>query len=211
MEEAAARAALNVPRETLGRLDAFVALLREENERQNLVSRGTLEQVWVRHIFDSAQLLRFAPEGVSTWLDLGSGAGFPGLVVAALRPDGTTTLVESRKLRVDFLGRAAEVLGINDRVEIVPTSLQAMAVCPFEVISARAFAPLGKLLTLAERFSQPETIWILPKGRNAKSELEAARASWQGSFRLEASLTDSDAMIIVASGVRRIIRGKKGR
>ncbi|TMJ15804.1 MAG: 16S rRNA (guanine(527)-N(7))-methyltransferase RsmG [Alphaproteobacteria bacterium] len=211
MDETAAREALNVPRETLERLEAFVALLREENERQNLVSRATLEQVWVRHLYDSAQLLRFAPEGASTWLDLGSGAGFPGLIVAALRPEGTTTLVESRKLRVDFLKRGAEVLGVTDRVEVVPTSLQAMPAHPFDVISARAFAPLDKLLTLAERFSQPETIWILPKGRNAKSELDAARASWQGVFRLEASLTDSDAMIIVASGVRRIIRGKKGR
>src|SRR3954470_2154936 len=112
MDEAAARDALNVPRETLERLEAFVALLREENERQNLVSRATLDQVWVRHIYDSAQLLRFAPDA-STWLDLGSGAGFPGLIVAALRPDGTTTLVESRKLRVDFLIHAAEVLGIS--------------------------------------------------------------------------------------------------
>jgi 16S rRNA (guanine527-N7)-methyltransferase len=210
MDEEAAKAALNVPRGTMERLKAFVALLREENERQNLVSRATLEQVWARHIFDSAQLLRFAPN-VSTWLDLGSGAGFPGLVVAALRPEATTTLVESRKLRVDFLMRAAEVLGISERVQIVPARLDTMPERPFDVISARAFAPLPKLLSAAERFSTPETLWILPKGRNAKSELDAARASWQGDFHLEASLTDSDAMIIVATGVRRIVRGKKHR
>ena len=78
-----------------------------------------------------------------------------------------------------------------------------------DVISARAFAPLPKLLALAERFSTPETVWILPKGRNAKSELEAARSSWQGDFRLEPSLTDADAGIVVASRVRRKPRGRR--
>ena len=116
MTEAEARAGLNVPHETLERLDRFVALLREENRRQNLVSSATLDHVWTRHILDSAQLLRFDPGG--EWIDLGTGAGFPGLIVAALRED-PTTLVEARKLRVEFLHRAAEMLAVADRTTIL--------------------------------------------------------------------------------------------
>jgi 16S rRNA (guanine527-N7)-methyltransferase len=204
-----ARAALDVPRETCARLEAFVALLHAENERQNLVSKPSLEAVWARHIYDSAQLLRYAPP-TGTWLDLGTGAGFPGLVVAALHA-GPVTLVEARRLRVDFLRRAAEVLGVSETTEILLAKVEAISDRTFDVISARAFAPLEKLLALSVRFAHSETLWILPKGRNAKSELEAARASWQGDFRLEPSLTDADAHIIVARGVRRKSGGKRTR
>ena len=112
MDEADARAwverEFDVPRETMARLDAFAALLREENERQNLVSQASLDQLWLRHIADSAQLLRFAPAPRASWVDLGTGAGFPGLIVAALHA-GPVTLVEERRLRVDFLRRAGRI------------------------------------------------------------------------------------------------------
>ncbi|HEU0135419.1 MAG TPA: 16S rRNA (guanine(527)-N(7))-methyltransferase RsmG [Allosphingosinicella sp.] len=199
---------LDVPRETIERLEAFVALLRQENERQNLVSKASLDSVWERHILDSAQLAGFAPPNAGTWLDLGSGAGFPGLIVPLFHP-ARAVLVESRRLRTDFLRGAAEVLGIADRVEILCSKLENLPERPFDVISARAFAPLPKLLGLAERFSTPGTIWILPKGRNAKSELEEARSSWQGDFRLEPSLTDAEAQIVVASRVRHKPRGRR--
>ena len=210
MDEAGTRAMLDVPRETFERLDSFVALLRAENARQNLVSAASLEQVWSRHILDSAQLLRLAPAGAEKWIDLGTGAGFPGLVIATLFP-GTVTLVEARKLRVDFLHRAAEVLGVAERTEIVCARVEAVPAQPFDVISARAFAPLDKLLRLGLPFSASGTRWVLPKGRNAKSELDAARSSWQGDFRLEPSLTDADARIIVAEGVARRPKGKRIR
>jgi 16S rRNA (guanine527-N7)-methyltransferase len=210
MDEAEARAQLNVPRETLERLETFAALLREENGRQNLVSASSLETLWSRHILDSAQLLRFAPEGARTWLDLGSGAGFPGLIVAALS-SFHVVMVESRKLRVDFLRRAAETLGVTATVEIVCAEVEKVPTRAFDVISARAFAPLDRLLTLGSRFSTDKTVWILPKGRNAKTELEAAESSWQGEFRLEPSLTDNDAQIIVAHGVRPKNRGRRAR
>jgi 16S rRNA (guanine527-N7)-methyltransferase len=209
MQEAEARDRLAVPRETLQRLEAFVALLREENENQNLVSAGSLDKVWSRHIHDSAQLLRLAPQGAKTWLDLGTGAGFPGLVIAALAPV-SVTLVESRKLRADFLRRAAEVIGIPT-VEILCANAEMLSPRPFDVISARAFAPLERLLAIGSRFSTDKTVWILPKGRNAKTELEAAESSWQGDFRLEQSLTDADAQIIVATGVRPRKKGKGAR
>ena len=209
MTEEEARSALAVPRETIEKLDQFVALLREENGRQNLVSRSSLDQVWTRHILDSAQLARFVPDSARTWLDLGSGPGFPGLVVASLRPY-SVTLVESRKLRADFLHRASALLGVEGRTEIRCAHIEAVPSEQFDVISARAFAPLGKLLGLAERFAAPETLWVLPKGRNAKSELEAVESLWQGEFRLEPSLTDPEAQIIVARQVRRR-REKQGR
>jgi 16S rRNA (guanine527-N7)-methyltransferase len=210
MDEAEARARLDVPRETLARLDAFVRFLSEESERQNLVSRASLEQIWGRHILDSTQLIPFAPVSARTWLDLGSGAGFPGLIVAAMRPF-EVTLVESRKLRTDFLRRAAQILDVAERVEILCAKAEAIPARPFDVISARAFAPLDRLLALGSRFSTNKTLWILPKGRNAKTELDAALSSWQGVFRLEPSLTDADARIIVASGVRRRKRGTGAR
>jgi 16S rRNA (guanine527-N7)-methyltransferase len=210
MDEAAAKASLDVPRETLERLEAFACLLAEENGRQNLVSRASLEHVWARHILDSAQLLRFVPLDIPTWLDLGTGAGFPGLIAALLHP-ARVTLVEERKLRVEFLTRAAALLGVADKTEILGARVESLLARPFAAISARAFAPLDRLLALGSRFATEETIWVLPKGRNAKSELVAAQSSWQGDFRLEASLTDPDAGIIVARGVRPRPKGKKAR
>jgi 16S rRNA (guanine527-N7)-methyltransferase len=199
---------LDVPRETIERLEAFAQLLRTENVRQNLVSKSSIDALWERHILDSAQLIRFAPKDAKSWLDLGTGAGFPGLMVPLFHP-AHVVLVESRRLRAEFLRTAASALGVAERVEILCSRLETVAERPFEVISARAFAPLPKLLALAERFSTPDTIWILPKGRNAKTELDAARSSWQGDFRLEPSLTDGDAGIIVASGVQSRKRARR--
>jgi 16S rRNA (guanine527-N7)-methyltransferase len=208
MDEAEGAMQLDVPRETLERLKAFAELLRRENERQNLVSKASLDSLWDRHILDSVQLVRFAPQSARAWLDLGTGAGFPGLLVPLFHP-AHVVLVESRRLRTEFLRAAACTLGIEDRVEILCSRLETVPAREFDVISARAFAPLPKLLALAERFSTPETLWILPKGRNAKSELEAARSSWQGDFRLEPSLTDAEAGIVVATRVRHKPRGRR--
>lgn len=211
MDEAAAKARLqhdfNVPRETLEKIEAFIALLTEENEHQNLVSSASLREVWNRHILDSAQLLRFAPSTDANWLDLGTGAGFPGLIIALLH-GGPVTLLEERKRRVEFLARAVEQMGVAGKTTVAPVKVERLDSEPFEAISARAFAPLDRLFELSHSFSTAKTRWILPKGRNAPSELEAARASWQGAFRLERSLTDADAWIIVAEQVSRKAKGK---
>ena len=210
MDETGARAWVerqcNVPRETMERLDAFAALLREESERQNLVSKASLDQLWLRHIADSAQLLRFAPSPKASWVDLGSGAGFPGLIVAALH-QGPVTLVEERRLRVEFLRRAASTLGVA--VEIIARKAERIPPRPFDVISARAFAPLPRLLELGTGFSTTNGVWILPKGRNAETELAALDSSWQGVFRLEPSITDAEAQIIVAERVHRKAERKR--
>lgn len=196
---------MGVSRETMGAVERFVEMLCRENERQNLVSRESLKIVWARHIVDSAQLLAHAPAPGARWVDLGSGPGLPGLVIALLR-SGRVTLVEERRQRVDFLERAVEELGLVDRVEILGARVETLAPRRFDVISARAFAPLDRLLALGERFAASETRWVLPKGKNSEVELDAARRSWQGDFRLEPSLTASDAKIVVAERVRR--RGK---
>jgi len=195
-----------VPRETMARLERFAELLRAANADQNLVSAASLDHLWERHFLDSAQLIRFAPDPQASWVDLGSGAGFPGMVVALLHP-GPVALVEERRLRVDFLRDVAAALGL--RVEIVGARVERLDPRPFDVISARAFAPLDRLLDLGTRFSTTNSVWILPKGRNAQSELEALESSWQGDFRLEHSLTDPEAGIIVAEGVKRA--GKRKR
>ncbi len=212
MDEAEARAWVerrhDVPRETMERLDAFAALLREESVRQNLVSRASLDQLWLRHVADSAQLLAFAPAAQASWVDLGSGAGFPGLIVALLH-QGPVTLVEERRLRVDFLRRAAVALGVE--VEILASKAERLPPRRFDVISARAFAPLPRLLELGTGLSTTKTVWILPKGRNAETELAALDASWQGDFRLEASVTDPEARIIVALGVQRRAANRQSR
>jgi 16S rRNA (guanine527-N7)-methyltransferase len=199
---------LDVPRGTMLRLDELVRLVQAENRHQNLVSSASLDQIWSRHILDSAQLLRFAPAR-GRWVDLGSGAGFPGLVVAMLWP-GEVVLVEQRRLRAGFLERAIGALAIPS-ARVMCDRVERVQLPPPDVISARAFAPLGRLFESAHHLAQKKTIWLLPKGRNAKSELEAARASWQGEFRVEPSWTDPDAFIIVANRVRPAVQGRRGR
>jgi 16S rRNA (guanine527-N7)-methyltransferase len=212
MDEATARAWVerecDVPRETMARLEGFADLLRSENERQNLVSRASLEHIWARHIADSAQLLRFAPSRTASWVDLGTGAGFPGLIVALLH-GGPVTLVEERRLRADFLARAARSLGLA--VEIIAGKAERAPPQAFDVISARAFAPLGRLFQLGTGFSTERSVWLLPKGRNAQTELEALDPSWQGGFRLEPSVTDPEARILIATGVRRRAKERRGQ
>jgi 16S rRNA (guanine527-N7)-methyltransferase len=191
----------DVPRETFAAIEKFLAFLRHEAKQQNLISASTLDAVWSRHVVDSAQLLDHAPEWKS-WLDLGAGAGFPGLI-AAILGHGHVTLVESRTKRIAFLREAAKIAGVAYRTEVIGSRVEAMRHRRFDVISARAFAPLPKLLEIASPFSDKMTRWVLPKGKSAAQELEDARASWQGDFGLVPSVTDSAAAIIVASGVTR--------
>jgi 16S rRNA (guanine527-N7)-methyltransferase len=210
-DEARGWMAAHVPRETMAGLERFAAMVLDEMPRQNLIAASTAEHIWNRHILDSAQLVTLAPAEFGSWIDLGSGAGFPGVVVALMCPGARVTLVESRRKRIDFLGAAAESLGLADRVTIAGQRLETLDARPHDVISARAFAPLDRLLALAHRFSQLGTYWLLPKGRSAASELEAVRTSWQGGFRIVPSMTDSEAAIIVASQVQPRGKDREGR
>lgn len=181
------------------RLEALIAALREENARQNLVSSASLDHVWQRHIADSAQLLDYVPRGTSPWIDLGSGAGFPGLVIAAMRPDSEISLVESRKRRIEWLQTMIDTLGLAN-CSVAGIRLEAVATREARVITARAFAPLEKLLTLSARFSTPDTVWLLPKGRSAGVELRGIGRGWRKLFHVEHSATDPEAAILVGRG-----------
>ncbi|WP_338467303.1 16S rRNA (guanine(527)-N(7))-methyltransferase RsmG [Novosphingobium sp. ZN18A2] len=205
--------------ETMERLDLLTHLLIVENDQQNLVSRGTLPFVWQRHILDSAQLLTVPRETLpdGEWLDLGTGAGFPGLVIAVLQPDRQVSLVDSRRLRTDWLERAAQALGLgNARVEL--SRVEDLAERKYSVISARAFAPLEKLLRISIRFSTPHTLWLLPKGAKALHEVESLAKNWRHTFHVEQSLTDPAAGIIAGhvagmenTARQRVSHRRKGR
>jgi len=188
----------------LARIETLITLLREENGRQNLVSAASLDDVWRRHIVDSAQLLPHVPRGTAPWLDLGTGAGFPGLVIAALRPECDVLMVESRKRRIEWLERAVAALDLP-RARVVGMRLEAVPSQDVGVISARAFAPLDRLLDLSARFSTGDTRWLLPKGASAAQELASLR-NWHHQFHVEQSLTDPQSGIIVGT-----IHGRKGK
>jgi 16S rRNA (guanine527-N7)-methyltransferase len=187
-----------VSRETLDKLQAFGAKVAEENKRQNLISASTLEHLWDRHILDSAQLVRFEPKPGASWVDIGSGAGLPGVVIACL-VEGPVTLIEPRRLRAAFLERTASELDLR---VIVHCAKAERITGTFGVISARAVASLSELLRISQHLSTRKTVWALPKGRNAHAELAAARRSWQGVFHVEPSVTDAQSFIVVGTGVR---------
>ena len=185
--------------ESMMRLDQLVGELIDENSRQNLVAKSSLEQIWLRHIADSAQLLRWISEPCGNWMDLGAGAGFPGLVVAAMRPQQVVILVESRKRRIEWLQRIALDLGLNN-CRIEGRRLEQVEDLEAGVISARAFAPLDRLLRLSARFSTSATLWVLPKGRSAEQEVQELPRRYRRMFHVEQSLTDAGAGIIVGKG-----------
>jgi 16S rRNA (guanine527-N7)-methyltransferase len=187
--------------EAIERLEKLAAMLVEENAHQNLVAAASLASVWQRHIVDSAQLLAHVPRETwngtkGPWLDLGTGAGFPGMVIAALRPGHEVLMVESRGRRVEWLNRVIEELALP-KAKVLGQRLEMIETRTVAVISARAFAPLDKLLKISLRFSTRDTIWLLPKGRSAGQELEALKASAREGFHVEQSLTDADAGLIV--------------
>lgn len=194
---------LHVSRETLEQLEQFSALLLEEAEHQNLISRSTIDSFWDRHIRDSAQILSLAlpSKRDGRWIDLGSGPGLPGMVLAIIG-SMDMTLVEVRGRRVEFLVKVRERLDLGNRVRIEGQKLERVETRTYDVITARAFTALPKLFALAHRFSDSETQWLLPKGKSAQEELAEAQRTWQGEFALHASLTNAEAFIIDAHNVR---------
>lgn len=186
----------DVSRET--RLAQFVDLLRDEASRQNLIAPSTLDAVWARHIVDSAQLLEHGDVG-GLWLDIGSGAGLPGIVLAILRDD-PVELVEPRKLRTAFLQCCVETLGLTNVT--IHTAKVERTKGRAAVVTARAVGTLDTLFRIARHRSDRSTIWVLPKGRGAQCEVEDAQLWWQGSFHVEPSVTAPDSLIIIAKEVR---------
>ena len=193
----------DVSRETVERIDAFAALILEENRRQNLIAAASEVELWERHMLDGAQLFGMAGSQ-GNWLDIGSGPGLPGLVVAILggRP---MTLNEPRRLRAEFLRMAVTELDLPE-VDVAECKVERLT-GRFDFITARAVARLDKLFAMACHLAHSETKWIFPKGEKAQSELDEARATWQGSFCSVPSRTHPASAIIVAEHVHR--RGKR--
>ncbi|MFC7536228.1 16S rRNA (guanine(527)-N(7))-methyltransferase RsmG [Sphingomonas sp. GCM10030256] len=196
---------VEVSRETERSIAAYAELLLRENQRQNLISKSSENQLRDRHILDSAQLVRFAPRPDSSWLDIGAGPGLPGIVIALLT-SGPVTLVEPRRLRVEFLEHCVGVLKLRDRVTVCCGKAEAVR-GTYDVITARAVATIDKLFAMSVGLAHQRTRWILPKGRSGAKELADARANWQGRFSTEPSITDGQAVIVVAEGVKPRGRG----
>ncbi|MDP5103235.1 MAG: 16S rRNA (guanine(527)-N(7))-methyltransferase RsmG [Erythrobacter sp.] len=188
--------------EGMARIEAFAALVLDENQRQNLIAKATEAHIWQRHIADSAQLIQnvsretLGANAGGPWLDLGSGPGFPGLVIAALNPNMPVVLVESRARRAEFLERCVAALDLR-KCRVEAQRLERINPFAARAISARAFAPLPKLLALSAPFSTSATRYVLPKGRSAAQELETLKPSIRAMFHVKHSLTDPDAGIIV--------------
>ena len=201
-------AGLSVSRETFAKLEAFEALVRHWNTAINLVSGSSLPELWQRHIVDSAQLFAFCPVHAKSWMDIGSGGGFPGLVVSILAQDAMpelrVTLVESDLRKATFLRQAVQSLGMNaqvisDRVESVPPQSA-------DVLSARALASLSGLLGFAQRHLQPEGVALFPKGERFEAEIADARKLWSFDIEAQPSLSHPGAAILV---IRKIERAKQ--
>ena len=194
-----------VSRETFELLERYVAVLVEANATQNLIASSTIEIIWERHVIDSAQLVRFEPKAGASWIDIGSGAGLPGIVIAILAK-GPVTLVEPRRLRVEFLHRAIDELELGARVQIVHGKADK-ASGKYDVVTARAVASVDRLLAMTLHLSHRGTVWLLPRGGSGKSELADVTRTWQGAFRSEASFTDPQAATLIASGVH--VKGRR--
>ena len=192
-EQFAART--NVSRETLSRLKAYADVLVDWNSRHNLVAKSTLPDLWRRHFWDSAQLVPLLPDTARTLADLGSGAGFPGLVLAALRPDLAVTLHEAPTQKCAFLQAAAERMGIA--VTIQNARLEDLPPRPFDVVTARALAPLPQLLAYAQKFAGLNSVCLFLKGQNVGAELTEAHKYWNIKASQVPSQTDPSAAIIV--------------
>lgn len=181
-------------------LERYAVMIDHANAAQNLVAASTLPLMWARHIADSAQLLcHDDPAADGLWLDLGSGAGLPGVVIAILT-ERPVWLVESRALRSRFLEDVVAELGLSKRVVVQSMPLARVGTTRAATISARAFAPLDRLIDLSARFSTDKTRWLLPKGQNAAKELALLPGAWQKLFHVEQSVTDAASGILVGTG-----------
>lgn len=198
------KTSIGVSRETLSRLETYVALVELWTKKINLISPKSVPDIWTRHILDSAQLFPIAPETARTWADMGSGGGFPGLVIAILWQDKPAAcefhLIESDQRKAVFLRTAIRELGVHatvhaKRIEDVP-DLGA------DVVSARALAPLKTLLSQAKHHGHAETVGLFPKGQAAQADIEDARRNWSFTCRQHQSITDPAAQILEVGAIR---------
>ncbi|XDA98221.1 16S rRNA (guanine(527)-N(7))-methyltransferase RsmG [Sulfitobacter sp. LCG007] len=194
-----------VSRETQDRLEAYVDLIRKWNSRINLVSRSSLDDLWDRHIIDSAQIFELSHRA-DRWADLGSGGGLPGLVLAIMAleqdPARETILVDSDQRKCAFLRTVARELKLN--ATVLSERVETMDPLEANVLSARALAPLTQLMAFAERHLEPGGHAFFPKGRNWGAEVDDARREWRFDLQAHPSATDSGAAILEIRDLQRV-------
>lgn len=196
---------LNVSRETFERLSTYVALLKKWNPRINLVSRSSIDDVWSRHIMDSVQLFSLATKPCKIWADLGSGGGFPGLVIAIMAMEaGSPTevvLVESDQRKSAFLRTVIRETGAPARV--ITGRIEDIKSLTADILSARALADLSGLLAFAQRHLAPNGTALFPKGVQWEKEVSNAQTQWNFDYEVVKSQTEDGPVILSVTGVSR--------
>ena len=187
---------VDVSRETIDRLEALVATLVRWQKAINLVGRTTVDDVWTRHVLDSAQLVPMIPAEAKTLTDLGSGGGFPGLVLAGMRPDLDLTLIDVDARKAAFLGEAGRRMALPKPPRIVIGRIEDVPPAKADVVTARALAPLGQLLAWADRHRTDTAICLFHKGKGWQAELTEAMKDWDIPCQPLSSKTDRDAVIL---------------
>lgn len=186
----------DVSRETWGQLEAYVEILLKWQKAINLIGPATVDDIWSRHILDSAQLLPHVPASTKRLADLGTGAGFPGLVLAALLPDLDVVLVESDARKAAFLGEAGRRMSLQKQPKIVIGRIEAVPPVGADVVTARALAHLGTLLGWADRHRADPAICLFHKGKDWQVELTEAGRGWEIEAQSFPSVTDRDAVLL---------------
>ena len=196
----------NVSRETNERLSHYNDLLRKWNSSINLVAKSTIQSAWTRHIVDSAQVFDMAEGPVAHWADLGSGGGFPGLVIAIMAMDvgspRKVSLVESDGRKCAFLRTVIRETGA--KADVVNARIEEVEPLGADVLSARALADLSSLLGFAERHMTPEGVALFPKGENWQKEVQAAQSKWRFDYQFVKSETETGPVILRITGVSRV-------
>jgi len=199
-------AATGVSRETLAKLKLHAGLLEDWNARMNLVSQGSMKELWNRHFWDSAQLFPLIPPAAESLVDLGSGAGFPGLVLAVMLAEKRAirvVLYESIAKKCRFLQEVASRLGVS--VEVRNTRIEQAKPEPFAVVTARACAPLTQLLAYAQPFQDKDTLCLFLKGQAVGAELAEAHKDWKMVIKRHQSLSDPSGVVLEVRELRAVV------
>ena len=200
----------NVSRETYDKLKTYESLLREWQGRFNLIGKGTIENIWERHFLDSAQLINFIPNTAKKMCDFGSGAGFPGMVLAIMLQEKTpylkVTLVESTGKKTMFLNQVKQ--DTNTNVEILNCRVENLSTQKFDIITSRAMTNLNNLLAYAYPYCKKETLCLFPKGKKYAEEIEVAKKGWHFDCQIKYSEQSSEGKILLINNIVKIKGGK---
>ncbi len=196
---------LNVSRETFNQLQAYVDLVIQSQEVLNLIGPSTVDTIWERHVLDSAQLIRYLPNEPSGIVDIGSGAGFPGVVIALLTQH-KVTCIESVQKKANFLMMVKDELGLT--FDVVSDRIENLNPQNADVVTARAVAPLSQLILLARPHLKPDGYFLFPKGEKYNEELEKTRERWLFDCEEYASITNEKSKILRISKITSKRRGK---